>query len=65
MHVHVFIFCSFREMFNQADPLQLQVGLNRGFSFTRFTLCHKNSLLEQVHVLQTVHADNVKISSSE
>ena len=31
MHVHdfVFIFCSFREMFNQADPLQLQVGLNR------------------------------------
>lgn len=29
MHVHVFIFCSFREMFKQADPLQLQVGLNR------------------------------------
>lgn len=65
MHVHdfVFIFCSFREMFNQADPLQLQMGLNRGFSFTRFTFCDKNSLLEQV--LQTVHVDNVKISSSE
>lgn len=65
MHVHdfVFIFCSFREMFKQADPLQLQVGLNRGFSFTRFTFCDKNSLLEQV--LQTVHVDNVKISSSE
>lgn len=44
-------------------PTSVASGFELGFSFTRFTFCDKNSLLEQV--LQTVHVDNVKINSSE